>query len=116
MQDKLATDRELRDIHDPFLRNREHSIRRIEKSFGYSRDDSEKVYDIMKVNQMEQLFGTVIGGVCALKIGAIQRELAHSIRIFRKPWLRYCSQAAVFAMSYYCGIMIPSRVLYKLDH
>lgn len=97
------------------MRSREYTIRRIGNSFGYSRDDAEKVYEMMQVRKYEVAWGSAFGGFFAWKANAWCNELAHSIRIFRKPWMRYTTQAIVFGMGYYCGLMVPSRILGKFS-
>jgi hypothetical protein len=69
----------------------------------------------MHVRKYEFAWGSAIGGVFAWRISQWQAELAHSIRVFRKPWMRYSTQVIVFGMAYYCGSMIPSRVLSKFS-
>jgi hypothetical protein len=97
------------------MRSREYTIRRIANSFQYSRDDAEKVYEMMQVRKYEVAWGAAFGGFFAFKANAWCAEAAHSIRVFRKPWMRYTIQAAVFGAAYYCGLMVPSKILGKFD-
>lgn len=63
----------------------------------------------MGVKRTETMWGTFCGGLAAYKAGPIQRELANSIRLFRKPWLRYAGQFAAFSFFYYVGTQMPTR-------
>lgn len=63
----------------------------------------------MGVKRTEAMWGTACGGFAAYKAGPIQREAANSIRIFRKPWLRFVGQAASFSFFYYLGCQMPMR-------
>lgn len=46
MNTLLETQRELRDNHDRSLRNREANIQKFMYSYGYDRENAEKVYEI----------------------------------------------------------------------
>ena len=47
MEEKLQANRWQRVIADPSIRAREAQIDRIQKSYGYGRQDAEKVYEIV---------------------------------------------------------------------
>jgi len=100
----------LRDIHDPKLRSRELCIKRIQASYGYDRGDAEKVYEIMGVRRTEMLWGTACGGFAAYKVGPIFADLANSVRLFRKPWMRSLGQVGSFGFFYYLGLQMPMRL------
>ena len=89
MEEKLIADRQSRDIGNPRIRARQWHIDRLQKSYGYDRENAEKVYEIMQVRQIEFLFGATLGSIAAYKVGPIQKELANSMRLFRKPWMRF---------------------------
>ncbi len=104
MEEKLRANRWQRLVNDSSLRAREAHIDRIQASYGYSREDAEKVYEITQLRSLETIFGFGCGAFAFYKVGPIQRELSHSIRLFRKPWLRYPMQIAAFGAAFYCGI------------
>lgn len=64
----------------------------------------------MGVKSTETMWGTACGAFAAYKAGPVQRELANSIRVFRKPWLRYTGQIAAFSFAYYVGTQMPMRL------
>ena len=105
----------MREIKDPRLRSKEFHIRRIQQSYGYDRENAEKLYELMEVKAVELLWGTACGTVAAVKAAPIQKELQHSFGIFRKPWMRFPLQFAAFSFAYYVGIQIPPRLLSKLS-
>ena len=45
----------------------------------------------------------------------MQAELAHSIRLFRKPWMRYLGQFTAFSLAYYCSVQLPPRFFVWFD-
>ena len=76
MEDKLQANRWQRLIADPSLRAREAHIDRIQASYGYNREDAEKVYEIVELRSVEFLFASACGGVAAWKVTPMQRELS----------------------------------------
>ena len=46
---------------------REHAISRIMASYGYDHANAEKVYEIMRVKQVEQVWGLSCGALAAYK-------------------------------------------------
>lgn len=84
MEDKLIHDRHLRNVGDPAQVTREKAIQRIQVSYGYDAENAEKVYEMMRVKQVEQLFGLACGSVAAYKFMPLQRELEASHAIMRK--------------------------------
>ena len=46
---------------------RENAIKRIQVSYGYDHENAEKVYEIMRVRQVEQMFGLACGSLAAYK-------------------------------------------------
>ena len=110
MNNLFSINRELRDIADPKLRSRELTIKRIQASYGYDRENAEKVYEMMRVRNVEFGFGTACGAVAAYKWTPIQRDLEHSFSIFKKPWMRVPVRLGVFAATYYISVQLPSRM------
>ena len=53
MESKLEAERQLRNISNPAQRSRENAIQRIQASYGYDHANAEKVYEIMRVKQVE---------------------------------------------------------------
>ena len=113
MEDKLSVDRETRNIANPRIRARQWHIDRLQRSYGYDRENAEKVFEIMQVRQVEFLFGASLGAFAAYKVGPIQKELAHNWALFRKPWMRFPLQLCAFGVVYWVGCQIPPRVLRK---
>ena len=105
----MQQDRYLRDIGDPATRAREHVIKRIQASYGYDHENAEKVLEIMRVRQVEQLWGVACGALAAYKWMPIQREMEASSAILRKRWMRYPMVAGVFGAAYFCGLQLPVR-------
>ena len=99
---------------DSSLRAREAHVDRIQASYGYNREDAEKVFEIMQLRSLETLFGFGCGALAAYKVTPVQRELSRSLRIFRKPWLRYPMQMAAFGAAFYVGIQLPARAIRKI--
>ena len=89
MEEKLRANRWQRIVADSSLRAREAHVDRIQASYGYNREDAEKVYEIMQIRSFETMFGFGLGAFAFYKAGPLQRELSRSILLFRKPWLRY---------------------------
>jgi hypothetical protein len=67
MEQKLAEDRRLRNIGQPLDRMSESAIKRIQVSYGYDHENAEKVYEIMRVKQVEQMWGAACGAFAAYK-------------------------------------------------
>ncbi len=104
MENKLNADRDLRNIASPAVRQREYAIKRIQASYGYDHDNAEKVYEIMRVKQVEQMFGLALGAFAAYKWMPIQREMEAANALLRKQWMRYPMVGAVFASAYWMGL------------
>lgn len=111
----MASQRELREIHNPKERARELAIKNMMATYGYGHEDAEKMLEITNVKVVEALYGAAVGGVAAWKAGPIMKNAADNIRLFRKPWLRYSGQIASFAFFYYVGTQLPERVFYKVS-
>jgi len=47
MNQLFSIKRELRDIEDPNLQNREYYVKKIQVSYNYDRKNAEKVYELM---------------------------------------------------------------------
>lgn len=45
-QARLAIDKNLREIPDPWLRRREENILQVQRDYGYNRTDAEKFYEM----------------------------------------------------------------------
>lgn len=67
MESKLEADRQLRHIDNPAFRSREKAIQRIQASYGYSHSDAEKVFEMMRVKQVESMFALTVGAFAAYK-------------------------------------------------
>lgn len=61
------------------------------------------------------LWGSAIGAAAAYKTVPMVKDLQHSFRLFRKPWMRYPIQLSTFAFAYYCGSQLPNRILVKFS-
>lgn len=116
MQRLLQVNRELRDIEDPKLRSREFYIKKIQTSYGYDRNNAEKVFEIMQVKSVEAMWGSACGAVAWYKAGPIQREIEHSYSIFRKAWMRQPIRLAAFAAAYWVGTALPTRFFRKFEN
>ena len=116
MESKLEAERQLRNISNPAQRSRENAIQRIQASYGYDHANAEKVYEMMRVKQVEQLFGLSMGGLAAYKFMPLQREMEASHAIMRKAWMRYPMLAGVFGAAYYCALQLPVRFFQKATH
>ena len=116
MDQKLQYDREQRNIDNLWDATREHAIKRIQVSYGYDHENAEKVYEMIRVQQVEQLWGFSIGAIAAYKWLPIQREMQASNAIMRKWWMRYPLVAGVFYSAYYVALQMPTRFFQKLTH
>ena len=116
MENKLKQDRYLRNISNPADRVREKAVTRIMASYGYDHENAEKVYEIMRVKQVEKFWGFFCGGLAAYKWMPIQREMEASNALLRKQWVRYPIVAGVFASAYFFGLQLPVRFFQKLTH
>ena len=45
------------------------------KTYGYDRDNAEKVFELMEVRAVETIWGASCGAFVAYKFGPIQRDL-----------------------------------------
>ena len=88
MNSLLTSDRDLRTIPSNNLRRRENNIKKLQATYGYSREDAEKIYQMQAVRAMESAFGASIGLVAAYKARPLNEDLALRWRLFRKPWMR----------------------------
>ena len=116
MEQKLQQERYLRNVDNPATRLRDKAIQRIQVSYGYDYQNAEKVYEMMRVKQVEQLFGLSMGGLAAYKFMPLQREMEASHAIMRKAWMRYPMLAGVFGAAYYCALQLPVRFFQKATH
>lgn len=116
MDQKLQNDRYLRNVADPAMRSRESAIKRIQASYNYDYENAEKVYEIMRVKQVEQAWGLACGAFAAYKWMPVQRELEASNAIMRKAWMRYPFVAGVFGFAYFVGLQMPVRFFQKATH
>ena len=67
MDQKLEHDRQLRNIDTLRYQARENAIKRIQVSYGYDHENAEKVYEMMRVRQVEQFWGLGVGAFAAYK-------------------------------------------------
>ena len=116
MENKLVADRQLRNISSPATRSRENAIQRIRASYGYDYANAEKVYEIMRVKQVEQTFALAVGAFAAYKWMPIQREMEAANAMLRKQWMRYPMVGAVFGAAYWMGLQLPTRFFAKATH
>ena len=116
MDQKLEHDRNQRNIDTLYHQSRENAIKRIQVSYGYDAQNAERVYELMRVRQVEQLWGFTVGAIAAYKWMPIQREMQASNAIMRKWWMRYPLVAGVFYSAYYCALQMPVRFFQKLTH
>ena len=112
----MAHERKLRNIDNPATQAREHAVGRIMASYGYDHENAEKVYELMRVKQVEQLWGLACGGLAAYKWMPIQKEMEASNALMRKRWMRYPLTAGVFATAYFAGLQLPVRFFQKATH
>lgn len=89
MQNLLNIKRDLRDVKEIQERTKEYNIKQIQAQYGYDRENAEKLYELLQVKRVEVMWGTAIGAAAAYKTFPMVRELQHSFRLFRKPWMRY---------------------------
>jgi hypothetical protein len=115
MNTLLASKRELRETYDPYLRARENSIQKIMVSYGYDRENAEKVYEIGRVRAAESLFGATCGAIAVFKYAPVGNMKAKSYGMFRKTWMRFPIPIAVFSLAYYISTMLPSRFGRKIS-
>ena len=116
MEQKLETERYLRNIGETSTRSRNLAIQKIMVSYGYDYTNAEKVYEIMRVRQVETFFGLACGAVAAYKVAPFQRELAASFAIFRKPWMQWPLMLGAFGFAYHVSVQLPVRLFSKLSH
>ena len=103
VEQKLDHDRHLRNVSNPGHRRREHVIKRIQVSYGYDRENAEKVWEMMRVKNVERMWGAACGAVAAYKWMPIQREWEAGNAILRKTWMRAPILATIFGATYYCS-------------
>ena len=84
-------------------------------TYGYDRENAEKVYEIQHVRAAEKLFGTVVGAAAVVKARPIIREHGKSYGLFRKTWMKYPVPLAIFGAAYTIATMLPSRFSRKLS-
>lgn len=116
MEQKLNQDRYLRRMSDPGHRARDKAITRIQASYGYDYENAEKVYEIMRIKQVEQLFGCSMGALAVYKVLPVIREMEASHAIMRKAWMRYPLLATAFGSAFFVGVQLPVRFFSKLTH
>ena len=75
MDQKLEHDRQQRSIDTLNWQAREDAVKRIQVSYGYDHENAEKVYEMMRVKQIEQLWGLSCGAIAAYKWMPLQREM-----------------------------------------
>jgi len=113
MQKYLEVQRSQRDTLDPYYRNNEFMIKKIQATYDYDRTNAEKVLEYMRVKRVEFLWGSSVGLFAAWKFGPIQKELEHSHALFRKAWMRVPLQLAAFLVAYNIGTQLPARLFKK---
>jgi hypothetical protein len=104
MNSLFQINRDLRTIKDEGLNAREYDIRKIMVSYGYDRENAEKVYEYQRVDNAKQLFGAAMGSIAAYKFNPIYHEMAHRHMLFRKFWMRFPLQLSVFAFAWYVSV------------
>ena len=110
MNSLFQINRELRDIRDSAISDNEWRIKKIMVSYGYSREDAEKILAYQDVEDVKTGFGVACGAFAAYKFGPIQKDLAKRHVLFRKFWMRFPLQAAVFSAAYLTSVQIPNRM------
>jgi len=90
-------------MNDSTMRRREVAIKKLQSTYGYSREDAEKIFEMSAVRTVETAFSASIGLVAAYKARPINEDLALRWRLFRKPWMRLPVPVAAFGMAYYVG-------------
>lgn len=104
MNSLFQINRELRDIRDPAISENEWQIKKIMVSHGYSREDAEKILAYRNVEDVKNFFGIGVGAFAAYKFNPIQKDLAKRHALFRKAWMRWPLQAAVFSAAYLTSV------------
>lgn len=115
MNTLLDTQRTLRDMDNKEIRMRETHIQKIMYSFGYDRENAERVFELGKVRQVESMVGIAAGALAVYKTGPLRKECAQSYGLFRKAWMRYPAPIVVFAVGYTLATMVPQRLGRKLS-
>lgn len=115
VETKLQYDRAMRDIDNPATRMRERAIKKIMVSYGYDKENAEKVFEIMRVKQIEKLWGVSCGAFAAYKWMPVQRELEAGQSIWRKTWMRYPLTLGIFGATYFIGTQLPTKIFSKLS-
>ena len=116
VEQKLQHDRHLRNVSNPVHRTRENIIKRIQVSYGYDRENAEKVWEMMRVKNVERAFGAFCGGLACYRWMPIQKEWEAANAILRKSWMRAPILATVFGATYYCSTQLPQRFFQKLSN
>ena len=116
VEQKLDHDRHLRNVSNMGDRRREDIIKRIQVSYGYDRDNAEKVWEMMRVKNVEKAFGAGCGALAVYKWMPIHREWEASNAILRKSWMRAPILATIFGATYYCATQLPQRFFQKLSN
>jgi hypothetical protein len=134
MNKLLEINRELRDIPDPRasklffekLNNtgsREYYIQKMMTTYGYDRENSEKCFELVKVQRTQYAIGNKfnskslaagIGGLGMLYARPTQKHLEKYNAIFRKPWMKLPIYGITFAFWGYCGLQLPARLFPRL--
>jgi hypothetical protein len=89
MNSLFQINRDLRTIKDEQISSREYEIRKIMVSYGYDRENAEKVYEYQRVDAAKHMFGASVGALAAYKFNPMYQELAHRHLFFRKLWMRF---------------------------
>lgn len=88
---------------------------RIQKEFGYDRDNSEKVYEYHALLGQKVLFNSVVAGVVSYKMLPFDRATQNSHPLFRKAWMKYPFRIAGFLGAYWMASQIPNRFFPKFS-
>ena len=67
VEQKLNHDRHLRNVSNRSHAHREDIIKRIQVSYGYDRENAEKVWEMMRVKNVERIFGATCGALACYR-------------------------------------------------
>ena len=71
--------------------------------------------DYQQLKGQQVFFNTLVGGYCAYKFQPMHAEAALSYPLFRKRWMRYPIQGAVFGSMYYFASQAQTKIFTKFS-
>jgi len=94
---------------------REEQIKRLQKEFGYSRSNAEKLYEYHRFQGQQFVFNMAFGAFIAYKAQPFHDAAAKSFPLFRKSWMALPIRGTAFMMAYYFASQIQNKIFAKYN-